>query len=89
MPPNVGADFRDALVARRFFGALPPVDLRAVCFVRAIELYVLLPRAVYLRNGTTTTDQIAQIEQIDDKWNPLNVGPSDQGQSKKPLRWNH
>ena len=83
------ADFRDALVARRFFGALPPVDLRAVCFVRTIELYVLLPRAVYLRNGTTTTDQIAQIEQIDEKRHPLLVGPTATSQSKKPLRWNH
>lgn len=35
-PPVVGADFRAALVANCFLGALPPVDLRAVCFVRAI-----------------------------------------------------
>lgn len=31
-----GADFLAALVASCFLGALPPVDLRAVCLVRAI-----------------------------------------------------
>jgi len=31
-----GADFRAAFVASCFLGALPPVDLRAVCLVRAI-----------------------------------------------------
>ncbi len=31
-----GADLRAAFVASCFRGALPPVDLRAVCFVRAI-----------------------------------------------------
>ena len=36
IPPVAGADFRAALVANCFRGALPPVDLRAVCFVRAI-----------------------------------------------------
>jgi hypothetical protein len=36
-PPVVGADFLAALVASCFLGALPPVDLRAVCLVRAIE----------------------------------------------------
>ncbi|XBI07831.1 hypothetical protein VPH35_135671 [Triticum aestivum] len=35
-PPVAGADLRAALVASCFRGALPPVDLRAVCFVRAI-----------------------------------------------------
>ncbi|OQU86287.1 hypothetical protein SORBI_3003G065001 [Sorghum bicolor] len=35
-PPVAGADFRAAFVASCFRGALPPVDLRAVCFVRAI-----------------------------------------------------
>jgi hypothetical protein len=33
---TLGADFRAALVANCFRGAFPPVDLRAVCFVRAI-----------------------------------------------------
>ena len=36
-PPCAGADFRAALVASIFLGALPPVDLRAVCLVRAEE----------------------------------------------------
>merc|ERR1719486_1677760 len=35
-PPVAGADLRAALVASCFRGALPPVDLRAVCLVRAI-----------------------------------------------------
>ncbi|CAN1166113.1 hypothetical protein LINPERPRIM_LOCUS34114 [Linum perenne] len=35
-PPVAGADFLAAFVASCFRGALPPVDLRAVCFVRAI-----------------------------------------------------
>ena len=33
---KAGADLRAALVASCFLGALPPVDLRAVCLVRAI-----------------------------------------------------
>ena len=35
-PPVAGALFRAALVANCFRGALPPVDFRAVCLVRAI-----------------------------------------------------
>lgn len=35
-PPVDGALFRAALVANCFLGAFPPVDLRAVCLVRAI-----------------------------------------------------
>ena len=35
-PPVAGADLRAALVASCFRGALPPVDLRAVCLVRAM-----------------------------------------------------
>merc|ERR1711981_1546956 len=35
-PPMAGADFLAALVANCFLGAFPPVDFRAVCFVRAI-----------------------------------------------------
>ena len=38
-PPVAGADFLAALVANCFLGALPPVDLRAVCLVRAISSY--------------------------------------------------
>ena len=40
-PPVVGADLRAALVASCLRGALPPVDLRAVCLVRAIVLPLL------------------------------------------------
>lgn len=38
--PVAGADFLAALVANCFRGALPPVDLRAVCLVRAIAGYL-------------------------------------------------
>ena len=34
---TLGADFRAALVANCLRGALPPVDFRAVCFVRAMR----------------------------------------------------
>jgi histone H3 len=37
-PPVAGADFRAAFVASCFLGALPPVDLRAVCLVRAMSI---------------------------------------------------
>jgi hypothetical protein len=37
-PPCGGADFRAALVAKHLRGALPPVDLRAVCLVRAYNM---------------------------------------------------
>merc|ERR1712224_951651 len=40
-PPVDGADLRAALVASCFLGALPPVDLRAVCLVRAMFLSFL------------------------------------------------
>ena len=36
--PVAGADLRAALVASCLRGALPPVDLRAVCLVRAMVL---------------------------------------------------
>ena len=35
-PPVFGALFRAALVANYLRGAFPPVDLRAVCLVRAM-----------------------------------------------------
>jgi hypothetical protein len=41
-PPVAGALLRAALVASCLRGALPPVDLRAVCFVRAIATYTEL-----------------------------------------------
>ena len=46
-PPVAGADFLAALVASCFLGAFPPVDLRAVCLVRAmasVEI-LLMPEA--------------------------------------------
>jgi hypothetical protein len=39
-PPVAGADLRAALVASCLRGALPPVDLRAVCLVRAMVVVV-------------------------------------------------
>ena len=41
-PPVAGADLRAALVASCLRGALPPVDLRAVCLVRAMVSALLL-----------------------------------------------
>jgi hypothetical protein len=35
-PPAGGGPLRAAIDGNCFFGILPPVDLRAVCFVRAI-----------------------------------------------------
>ena len=40
-PPVAGADFLAAFVASCLRGALPPVDLRAVCLVRAIFFSIL------------------------------------------------
>ena len=42
MPPVAGADLRACLVASWCLGALPPVHLRAVCFVLAMVVVVLL-----------------------------------------------
>ena len=47
-PPAAGADLRAALVANCLRGALPPVDLRAVCFVLAM---------VQSEEGTNTRQQ--------------------------------
>ena len=41
-PPVEGADFLAALVASCFLGAFPPVDLRAVCLVRAMASVEML-----------------------------------------------
>jgi len=41
-----GPDLRAALVASCFRGALPPVDLRAVCFVRAAIVLRVLSRVL-------------------------------------------
>ncbi|RCV33606.1 hypothetical protein SETIT_7G095400v2 [Setaria italica] len=50
-PPVAGADLRAALVASCFLGALPPVDLRAVCLVRAIGAERRIGGASRLRWG--------------------------------------
>ena len=48
-PPVAGAVFLAALVASCFLGAFPPVDLRAVCLVRAIATVqmILMAPAVW------------------------------------------
>jgi hypothetical protein len=46
-PPVAGALLRAAFVASCFRGALPPVDLRAVCFVRAILMSFYLSYSNY------------------------------------------
>ena len=60
--PLAGADLRATLLASCFRGALPPVDLRAVCFVRAMLVLVLrikdteIKKAVLgQRRGTPTS----------------------------------
>ena len=52
-PPVAGADLRAALVANCLRGALPPVDLRAVCLVRAIlkMMLILSPLPLYIRRA--------------------------------------
>jgi histone H3 len=42
--PAVGADFLAAFEASCFRGALPPVDFRAVCLVRAIFLIIIVKK---------------------------------------------
>ena len=55
-PPVAGADLRAALVASCFRGAFPPVDLRAVCLVRAIVIN--LPRPGTRLSEAAVTDLI-------------------------------
>merc|ERR1712224_276726 len=50
-PPVAGADLRAALVASCFLGALPPVDLRAVCLVRAMVLWFFFFSGGVVRRG--------------------------------------
>merc|ERR1719147_74172 len=45
-PPVAGALFLAAFVASCFLGAFPPVDFRAVCFVRAIFFFLILVDAL-------------------------------------------
>ena len=48
-PPVAGADFLAALVASCFLGAFPPVDLRAVCLVRAMASVQMILMRLTLR----------------------------------------
>ena len=49
MPPEEEGDcLRAALEATDLRGAFPPVDLRAVCFVRAISVLVLVLVLVFV-----------------------------------------
>merc|ERR1712222_155374 len=51
-PPVEGALLRAALVANCFLGALPPVDLRAVCLVRAMVLWFFFLSCGVVRRGS-------------------------------------
>ena len=66
-----GADFLAALVANCFLGALPPVDLRAVCFVRAIFLFFLSEKLrlimMWVRASLYALEW-RRISELDDDW---------------------
>ena len=49
-PPVDGGALRAAFEARFLRGDLPPVDLRAVCFVRAISEVVKAPNTTLLNS---------------------------------------
>ena len=57
-PPVAGADFRAALVASCFLGAFPPVDLRAVCLVRAIFRFLVFDAAILRVLGNTLPENL-------------------------------
>ena len=61
MPPVAGADLRACLVASWCLGALPPVHLRAVCFVRAMVVVVLLWGGVIINCHGVPREQIMGI----------------------------
>ena len=63
-PPVAGADLRAALVASCFLGALPPVDLRAVCFVRAMALETW---TVMIQRGMTVCGETLKVWTSHDK----------------------
>ena len=63
-PPVDGALLRAALEASCLRGALPPVDLRAVCLVRAIAANVLMDEDVV---------DVVVDDQIDDRWGVMDV----------------
>lgn len=66
-----GALFLAAFVASCFLGAFPPVDLRAVCLVRAIShysnnknIYIKAPPHVFDRKPTRVTRGTAELKQV-------------------------
>lgn len=63
-PPVDGALFRAALVANCLRGALPPVDLRAVCFVRAIVELIYL----YQKNQKWFFIEMTGLTWCQSKW---------------------
>ena len=64
-PPVLGADLRAAFVANCLRGALPPVDLRAVCFVRAILFFFFLFSFNYSINFKSNNNKKNRIIIID------------------------
>ena len=56
-PPLFGADLRATLLASCLRGALPPVDLRAVCFVRAIFDFTLWSLGEEMRGRKITPER--------------------------------
>lgn len=62
-PPVDGALFRAALVANCFLGAFPPVDLRAVCLVRAILSFWKRGQIYYIP-GIHTLMEFYSIDQV-------------------------
>ena len=77
-PPVAGADLRAALVASCFLGAFPPVDLRAVCLVRAIFQRCLLYQwqrkneVQFWRSGTISRPPLHWVDACESLigWNP-------------------
>ncbi len=53
-PPVAGADLRATRVASCLRGALPPVERRAVCLVRAIVRLLMRRRGAVTVSGPTT-----------------------------------
>merc|ERR1712121_316633 len=60
-PPVAGALFRAALVASCFLGAFPPVDLRAVCLVRAMASNWFKARETFNSNEFKCEDSIGEL----------------------------
>ena len=83
-PPVAGADFLAALVASCFLGAFPPVDLRAVCLVRAIATVQMIlmvpavwPPVILTRGRQSQGPTLVQVTDIGAllPCSPLHPGP--------------